>query len=335
MPLCLANGVGCAFGDAAQAGRIAPSIPSGHCPHCMNRYAAYVLLTLSMALVGSYVALSKPLLVVFPVLVLALLRFGIAAVVMLPWTSRARDEAPLSRSEHLQLFLMSFFGNFLFSLAMLNGIARTTATSAGVILATLPAVVALLSWLLLRERLSSRALVAVLLAVVGIGVLQFARATPVGGAASASLLGNALMLGAVACEATYVIFARRLAGKRSPLRVSALINLWGLVLVAPWGLWQMSRMPAEAFAAVGAGTWGLLIFYSLAASLVAVWLWMAGMKHVRANEAGVFTVALPISATLVGVLALGEQFTLLHFLALALATAGVLLIATAPAPPPP
>jgi drug/metabolite transporter (DMT)-like permease len=117
--------------------------------------------------------------------------------------------------------------------------------------------------------------------------------------------------------------------------VSALINLWGLVLIAPWGLWQMSRMPAEAFAAIGAGLWGLLLFYSLAASLVAVWLWMAGMKHVRANEAGVFTVALPISATLVGVLALGEHFTLLHLVALALATAGVLLIASAPAAPPP
>jgi drug/metabolite transporter (DMT)-like permease len=301
----------------------------------MNRYGAYALLTLSMALVGSYVALSKPLLVVFPVLVLALLRFGIAAVVMLPWTPRARGEAPLSRSEHLQLFLMSFFGNFLFSLAMLNGIARTSATAAGVILATLPAVVAILSWLLLRERLSSRALLAVLLAVVGIGVLQFARAAPDSGAANASLLGNALMLGAVACEATYVIFARRLAGRRSPLRVSALINLWGLVLIAPWGLWQMSRMPADAFTSIGAGLWGLLLFYSLAASLVAVWLWMAGMKHVRANEAGVFTVALPISATLVGVLALGEHFTLLHLLALALATAGVLLIASAPAAPPP
>jgi drug/metabolite transporter (DMT)-like permease len=143
--------------------------PAQRCLPRMNRYGAYAVLTLSMALVGSYVALSKPLLVVFPVLVLALLRFGIAAVVMLPWTPRARGEAPLSRSEHLQLFLMSFFGNFLFSLAMLNGIARTTATAAGVILATLPAVVALLSWLLLRERLSSRALLAVLLAVVGIG----------------------------------------------------------------------------------------------------------------------------------------------------------------------
>lgn len=292
------------------------------------RLRAYLLLTASMALVGSYVALSKPLLAVFPVLVLALLRFAIAAVAMIPWTRPARDEPPLTRSEHLQLFLMSFFGNFLFSIAMLNGVARTTASAAGVILSTLPAVVALLSWLLLRERLVGRAVLAIALAVAGIALLSLVRADD-GGRASA-LLGNLLMLAAVGCEASYVIFARRLAQRRAPLRVSALINLWGLALIAPWGLWQLAQAPLD-FAAVGVGAWLLLVFYALAASLFAVWLWMAGMRDVPASTAGVFTVALPISATLVGALLLGEPFSLLHLIALLLAAAGVLLIATAPA----
>ena len=292
------------------------------------RLRAYLLLTASMALVGSYVALSKPLLAVFPVLVLALLRFAIAAVAMIPWTRPARDEPPLTRSEHLQLFLMSFFGNFLFSIAMLNGVARTTASAAGVILSTLPAVVALLSWLLLRERLGGRAVLAIALAVAGIALLSLVRADDSGRASA--LLGNLLMLAAVGCEASYVIFARRLAQRRAPLRVSALINLWGLALIAPWGLWQLVQTPID-FAAVGTGAWLLLVFYALAASLFAVWLWMAGMRDVPASTAGVFTVALPISATLVGALLLGEPFSLLHLVALLLAAAGVLLIATAPA----
>lgn len=292
-----------------------------------QRLRAYLLLAASMALVGSYVALSKPLVAALPVFVLAWLRFGIAAFAMLPWTPRAHDEPPLTRAEHGQLFLMSLFGNFLFSICMLSGIARTSATAAGVIMATLPAVVALLSVALLRERLSRRALLAVALAVGGIAVLQFARGE--GGAGDSrgtSLVGNALMLGAVLCEAIYVILAKRLSATRTPLRVSALINLWGLVLITPLGLWQL---PAAPLAALGAGTWLLLLFYSLSASLLAVWLWMAGMKHVRASEAGVFTVALPVAATLVGVLLLGERLTLLHVAALLLASAGVLLIARA------
>jgi drug/metabolite transporter (DMT)-like permease len=60
-------------------------------------------------------------------------------------------------------------------------------------------------------------------------------------------------------------------------------------------------------------------------------MWVAGLKSVPANQAGVFTVALPIAAMLVGVLLLGESFTVVHAFALALAAAGVVLIATAPA----
>lgn len=287
-------------------------------------WLAWMQLAASMALVGSYVALSKPLVAAIPVFALALLRFAIGAVAMLPWTLAAPAEAPLSPTERRQLFLQSFFGNFLFSICMLSGVALTTAVAAGVILSTLPAVVALLSWQVLGERLSRRAVLAVVLAVGGIAALQLAKAPP-GEARAASWLGNLLLLGAVVCEAVYVIVGKRLAATRAPLRVSALINLWGLVLMLPLGVWQLSRFDLGT---LGAGDWTLLVFYALAASLFSVWLWMSGLRHVPANHAGVFTVALPIAATLVGVLVLGESFGAAQAVALLLAASGVLLIAT-------
>ena len=288
------------------------------------RLTAYLLLTASMTLVGSYVALSKPLVAALPVFALAFLRFAIGAVAMVPWTARSAGEAPLTGSEHRWLFLMSFFGNFLFSVCMLSGIQRTTATAAGVILATLPAVVALLSRVFLREELTRRTLFAIALAVAGIVLLQFVKEDD-GTSAQQQLLGNLLMFGAVICEASYVILGKRLAQTRTPLRVSALINLWGLALTAPLGLWQLARTDLSPMTA---GLWTLLLFYSLAAGLFSVWMWVSGLRHVPANQAGVFTVALPIAATAVGVLLLGERFTALHAAALALASTGVLLIAT-------
>lgn len=287
-------------------------------------WLAWMQLAASMALVGSYVALSKPLVAAIPVFALALLRFGIGAVAMLPWTFPAPNEPPLSPTERRQLFLQSFFGNFLFSICMLSGVALTTAVAAGVILSTLPAVVALLSWQVLGERLSRRAVLAVVLAVGGIAALQLAKAPP-GEARAASWLGNLLLLGAVVCEAVYVIVGKRLAATRAPLRVSALINLWGLVLMLPLGAWQLSRFDLGT---LGAGDWTLLVFYALAASLFSVWLWMSGLRHVPANHAGVFTVALPIAATLVGVGVLGETFGAAQAVALLLAASGVVLIAT-------
>jgi len=142
----------------------------------LPRPLAYACLALSMSLVGSYVALSKPLAAVFPVLLLAWLRFGIGGVAMLHWLRKPADEPPLTGRMRGLLFLESFLGNFLFTLCMISGVKLTTAVSAGVIMAAIPAAVAVLSWLFLRERVAPRVWVGVACAVVGIALLALAAA---------------------------------------------------------------------------------------------------------------------------------------------------------------
>ncbi|MFT3777357.1 MAG: DMT family transporter [Ottowia sp.] len=289
-----------------------------------------------MALVGSYVALSKPLAATFPVLLLAWLRFGIGGVAMAHWLRKPPGEPPLTRQTRGLLFLESFLGNFLFTLCMISGVKLTTAVSAGVIMAAIPAAVAVLSWLFLRERVAPRVWVGVACAVIGIGLLSLskhelpAHASPALAAESAhnlAWLGNLLLIGAVLCEASYAVIGKKLTGALGPRRISALINLWGFALSTPFGLWLAWRFD---FGAVGAGTWVLLVVYALAACMWTVWLWMTGLKSVPAAQAGVFTVLLPVSAALVGVLALGERVGGAQLLAFAVALAGVLL-ATLPA----
>jgi drug/metabolite transporter (DMT)-like permease len=297
--------------------------------------AAYVSLAASMALVGSYVGLSKLLVAAFPVFLLAWLRFGIAAAAMVHWMRRTPAEAELSRHDRGLLFLESFLGNFLFSICMLFGVAATSALAAGVVMSAIPAAVALLSRAFLGERIRGRVWAAIACAAIGIALLAMARHGSAG--APAPWWGYALLLAAVVCEASYVVIGKRLTGQLSPRRISALINLWGLALVTPFGLWQAWRFD---FSAVTPSIWTLLVFYALAASMWSVWLWMRGLIHVPAAQAGVFTVMLPVSAALVGVLFLGEQFGAAHAAALVLALAGLLLAtwpdrAAPPVAPPP
>jgi len=288
---------------------------------------AYTSLMASMALVGCYVGLSKLLVAAFPVFLLAWLRFGIAALAMLHWVKRTRAEQPLSKHDRMLLFWESFLGNFLFSICMLFGVQATSALAAGVVMAAIPAAVAILSRIFLGERIVPRVQMAIACAAAGIALLAFVKAPAGGAAAEAPWWGYALLLVAVVCEACYVVIGKRLTGNVSPKRISALINLWGLALVTPLGLWQALRFD---FAAVATPTWGLLVFYALAASVVTVWLWMQGLRHVPAPQAGVFSVMLPVSAALVGVFFLGEAFGAGHLAAFALALLG-LLLATWPA----
>jgi drug/metabolite transporter (DMT)-like permease len=298
---------------------------NGAAAHAAGRvpWLAYASLAASMGLVGLYVGLSKLLVAAFPVFLLALLRFGIAALAMLHWLPRRATEPALSRHDRVLLFWESFLGNFLFSICMLYGVALSSALAAGVVMSAIPAAVALLSLLFLGERLRRRDGLAIGCAVLGIALLALAKA-PAGrvGSGPAPLLGQTLLLAAMFCEASYVVIGKRLTAKLSPRRISALINLWGLALVAPVGLWQAWHFD---FRAVAPPTWGLLGFYAIAASMVTVWLWMQGLRQVPAARAGIFTVMLPISAAAVGVGVLGEVFGALHLVALALALAGLLL----------
>ncbi|TFZ05054.1 DMT family transporter [Ramlibacter rhizophilus] len=298
---------------------------SSHAP----RLAAYACLASSMALVGSYVALSKPLVAVFPVMLLAWLRFGIGGAAMVHWLRKPAEEPHLDRRTHGLLFLESFLGNFLFTVCMLWGVSMTSAVSAGVIMAAIPAAVAVMSRVFLGERIGSRTLAAIGCAVAAVAVLAL---SPDDTAPDAdrqrAWLGNLLVFGAVLCEAAYAVIGKALTQRVGPRRITAVINLWGFALVTPFGVVAARSFD---FTAVPPSLWALLVFYALAASVWSVWLWMTGLRQVPAARAGVFTVMLPLSAAAVGVLALSEPWGVVQLAALGLGLAGVLLATLGPA----
>lgn len=250
------------------------------------------------------------------------------------WLRKPPDEPPISTRTRLLLFMESFLGNFLFSVCMLFGVRLTSAVAAGVVMSSIPAVVAILSWLFLRERIGRRTLAAIACAAAGIGLFSVQK--PEGPTQATAIdsfwglplpvWGNMLVFAAVVCEASYVVIGKRLTDGLGPKRISALINLWGFALVTPFGAWAAWSFD---FADVPGGLWFLLLFYGLAASVWTVWLWMTGLRTVPASRAGIFTVMLPVSAAAVGVLFMGERLSGLQLLAFAIALFG-LVLATLP-----
>ena len=303
-----------------------------------------------MSLVGSYVALSKPLALVLPVFLLAWLRFGIGGLAMLHWLKKPKHEPVMTPQTKRLVFIESLLGNFLFSICMLYGVSMTSAVNAGIIMAMIPAVVALMSWAFLGERISLRIWAAIALGVLGIALYtlsnsehfrQYIRwletdlpiqlfslnssintASNTAILSSSSWLGNLLLVGAVLCEAAYAVIGKKLTTALSPKRISALINAWGFALMTPMGIyvaWQFD------FHNVSMSNWLLLMFYALAASVWSVWLWMTGLRVIPASAAGVYTVFLPIAAALVGVFVLGETLNALQIIGFASALLGVVL----------
>ena len=295
-----------------------------------KRLHAYACLALSMVLVGSYVALSKPLAMTFPVFLLAWMRFGIGGIAMLHWLKPPANEPEMSSRTRVLIFLESLFGNFLFTLCMIFGVKLTSATAAGVAMAAIPAAVAAMSWCFLKERVSGQTWIAVACAVAGISLFFAAKQNSLDASEQAffsskelsSWLGQCLLIGAVLCEAAYSVIGKKLTDSIGAHRIASLINFWGFVLATPLGIYAALQFD---FVSVPWSMWLLLLFYALAASMWSVWLWMTGLRTVAAAQAGIFTIFLPVSAAVVGVMALGESLAPLQWVAFAIALTSVLL----------
>jgi len=264
-----------------------------------RRLAAPASLTAAMVLTGANVVLGKAVVAEVPVYLFMLFRFLVstAALLALVHGEPGPKLRQMQRGQARDLTFMALLGMIGFTALLFEGLKRTSASEAGIITATLPAVVALLGVAVLRERLTIAQACAVGLAVAGL-LLVAAGAER----RTTSLFGNLLVAGAVVCEASFVILGKRLAPPYQPLRLALGANMVGLAGAAPLALLEL---PFDV-GAISGSTWMLATWYALSASVFCLWLWYRGLPHVETWLAGLTTAAVPITALFSAVLLLAE-----------------------------
>jgi drug/metabolite transporter (DMT)-like permease len=286
---------------------------------------AYVQLAASMALVGANVAVAKLLAEALPIPMIAFLRCVLAVALLWP-LARLLEAAPRPGAEVMQnLAWQALFGTVIYNAGLLAGLRLTSALEGGLVLASLPAVVALGSAFWLRERLTPPQWIAVSLAAFGMAAMTIARSAD---QATGSVLGNLLIFGGVVGEALYVLLARRISGRVGVITASLWMQIFSALMLAPFALPDIGHIAALADLRLAA----LLVFHSVTASVLCLLLWYAGLQRVGAGVAGIFTAFLPATAALVAVVVLQEAFTAIHAIGFALMMLSV-LIATWPRRP--
>jgi len=281
-------------------------------------FTAYAQLGAAMALVGVNVAVAKLLAAALPIAMVAGLRCLLACLVLWPLARSMEGRVRPSAQALRNLAAQAALGTLLYNAALLSGLRHTTALEAGLVLATLPAVIALGSALWLRERLPPRQWMAAALAAFGMASITLAQ---LAGSAEGegSLLGNALVFLAVCGEASYVLLAKRIAGRVPVITASFWMQAFSTAMLLPFCLPVLTA--AKALAAPDVT--GLLVFHSLTASVLCLLLWYAGLKRAPAGVAGVFTALLPAASSVVAVTLLGEQFQPMHGVGFALMLASI------------
>lgn len=287
----------------------------------MHAFIPHVLLGLAMILVGSSVVAGEVLIRHFPVHLGSLLRFALAAALIISfWLKREGRPPRLRRRTWMILTAQALCGSVLFTIFLLHGLRWTSPAAAGIITSTTPACMSLLAWLLLKERPRKRIVVGIALSVAGVAILNVAGT---GSGSAQSWPGNLLVGAAVIVESMFLLVRKSIQEQLSPLAVSSLITGLATCFFLPLGLVQALGFD---FAALPLEAWASVVYYAVAVTILAYLCWFAGITRVRAGVAGVFTAILPLSSLVLSALVLGEPIGAAHILGCALALCSIVLI---------
>lgn len=292
-----------------------------------RRFTGYLYCALAMVGVGSTVVASKLIVHGLPPFTATALRFGIALPVFLFAMALTGERWPrVGWREASLLILQSGSGSVGYTVLLLSGVRLATATDAGLIAGTLPAVAALFAVVALRERPGAMTIAAIALATAGVLVCTVgaADAPPLSGRGQAPALwvGNLCVLGAVLCEAVFILLNKRLRTPVSPLQMSTLMTGIGLLLsLLPALLERPWTATFDPTAMLG------VVYYALVPTVVGFFLWFAGASRIAGAQASALTAFVPISAAVFAAVFLHEHMSLAHWWALACVLAGVALIA--------
>lgn len=188
-----------------------------------------------------------------------------------------------------------------------------------------PVFAALLEWLLERERLSARWLVATALAVAGIALLALGRdeGGRAGSPASAVLgVGVALLAGLAYALYTYASSRAIRAGHPSRGVMGGMFGLGALPLI--FVLAVLGGPLLQSATSVG-----LTAYLVVGPMFLAYVLFGIGLRSVRSSAATTITLLEPVFATTLAVLVVGERLTLVGWAGFALVLIGLAVLVPA------
>lgn len=272
-------------------------------------------LLLAMVIWGGTLVVTKSLLNDLGPATLLSVRFLVAFLCLAPFAYRSGFRArDLIRREFV---LFGLTGIVLHNGLETWGLRYTSAGSAALIIAGIPAVTVALSRVFLQETLPRARTLGVALSVAGVALV----AKPPSGQGALELAGNLLVFGGVVAWAVYTV-----QGKKMSVRVPAIVGT-----TAGTGAALLFLLPAAAVESWGSGMPAIgvadvtgLLYLGLGASAAAYALWNFALEHVDASVAAPYVNLVPIIGLALAVL-LGESMTLLDLAGGATVAAGVWL----------
>ncbi|MFI5309813.1 MAG: DMT family transporter [Gemmatimonadales bacterium] len=224
---------------------------------------------------------------------------------------------------------LGLLGTGLYQVFFIHGLSRTRAGTASLVVASSPAVIAIVGRVMGVERVNSRQVIGIAMSIAGIGFVILSSAAAHEG--SASVVGDLLILTSVVCWSFYTHLVRPYTHRIDGLQIAAWTLVGGtipvLLLAAP-------AIARANWAGVTPLTWGAILYSGVGSMGFAYLFWYRGVKVIGSTRTAMFSNLQPIIAVLAAWPLLGERPTAWQGVGAAAVLGGLLLTRQAHAPEP-
>ena len=239
--------------------------------------------------------------------------------------ARGRATAAVTRTDWLNILWLGFIGYYLASLVDFMGLQYVTASLERLMLYLYPTIVVVLSAIFLKQRITGRVVLALLLSYAGI-ILVFGRDLSLAGDPHALWLGGGLVFAGAFLYALYLVGVGPVIARLGSLRFIALAMLTSTVFVF------IQFAATRPFAALGASTRIQLLSLAMAifSTVLPTYLVAEAIKRIGANRTSLLGSLGPIFTIGFGFWLLGEAVSWIQLGGAALVLAGVMLVTVKP-----
>jgi len=270
----------------------------------------------------------------FPPLTMASFRVCAAGLLMIPFylvlrrlqlpafaAAEAARKPGFNRRDVWTFLYLGFFGVSVNQFCFTLGLHYTSVSHSAVIVGMGPIYTLILAVLLRLERATWHKAVGMAIAFTGVAVLASEGALS---AYSPSLLGDAITMTGSLGFATYAVLGKRVAREYDALTMTAYNHFAGALVVLPLATrqaWMLST--AGHWRAVPWPAWTAILYMGLFGSAVAYALYYWLLRYLEASQLSAFTYLLPVLASILGIVTLGEKGSWTQVAGGTLALAGV------------
>lgn len=250
------------------------------------------------------------------------LRVALAAVLLATIVGLGRAPLPPARTIAVLLGL-GVLGNGVYQFLFVEGIARTRASDAALVIAASPAFIAIAGRIRGIERISSRGAAGIAVSIAGMVLVVLGTAT--GHHGQATLTGDLLVLAGSLTWAIYTVLLKPYTHDVSGMQLSAFTMIGGAVPLVAVAWPAISGAPWRSLPHIG---WAAIGYSGVFALVIAYYFWYRGVRVIGPTRTAMYSNLQPVIAVLVAWAMLGETPTIWQGLGAACIIGGLLLTRT-------